>query len=306
MLDDLTIEKVKQLLTAGKSEAAADMLLKHVNETHSKHYEAALLLKNRIESVQQQEIEGIISQTDKNLEWAKISKAVLTLTLKIEREESPRIETKPSEEGTTSSIFSNFSLKKVLFLMALVGIPLLVYTLMPRTKAAETVNIEVQAFKMDKNTAFTEGGKLRLQVNEKETKDVYLNTTGKAILNDFTWEQVTDKLHFQWVDSQLYTLVRQDFTHLKDNKVVQLFFEEKKLHFSGKVLNSDNIPVEGVTIDFGNGKAEALSDAQGHYTVQLPVNIGEHVDIILRKNNKTLISKNVFVSQKVFEVLKVP
>ena len=89
-----SLDQVKDLLADGQTEAAADLLLQLAKASAQEHFSSALLLKNRLETLQQNVIEGVISQSDENLEWARISKGVINLVAQIERNEMP----KPVEE----------------------------------------------------------------------------------------------------------------------------------------------------------------------------------------------------------------
>ena len=83
------IEEVKALLTKGNTEAAADLLLELSKDSKKEYYHTSLLLKNRIETLQHQVIEGILSQSEQNLEWARVTKSILDLAEQIEKNELP-------------------------------------------------------------------------------------------------------------------------------------------------------------------------------------------------------------------------
>lgn len=82
-------EEVKSLLSQGRTEAAADYLLELSKDAKKQYHHSALLLKNRIENLQHQAIEGVLSQAEQNLEWARITKSILELTEQIEKNELP-------------------------------------------------------------------------------------------------------------------------------------------------------------------------------------------------------------------------
>ena len=91
------LEKVKELLAQGKTEPAADLLLQLSKAMEKEHYHSALLLKNRLETLQHQVIEGVLSQSEERVEWARVSKGVMELVMQIERKEQPAPEEKTGE-----------------------------------------------------------------------------------------------------------------------------------------------------------------------------------------------------------------
>lgn len=89
MPDIPALHKVKDLLADGQTEAAVDLLLEIAGTADEAHFTAALLLKNRLETLQQKVIEGVVSQSEENLEWARICKGILGLSAQISRGEKP-------------------------------------------------------------------------------------------------------------------------------------------------------------------------------------------------------------------------
>ncbi len=85
-----TLETIRELLGNGDTEDAANLLLALAKESHKEHYNSALLLKNRLETLQHNSIEGVLSLNEERLEWAKISKSIVGLAEQIERNEAPR------------------------------------------------------------------------------------------------------------------------------------------------------------------------------------------------------------------------
>lgn len=117
MPDLTTLEQVKDLLADGQTEAAADLLLQLSKECHEEHFNSALLLKNRLETLQQKVIDGVVSQSEENLEWARICKGILNLVAQIHRGEKPL---------TPEELFSAKKKKPAFPLKILWAIPVLI------------------------------------------------------------------------------------------------------------------------------------------------------------------------------------
>jgi Effector-associated domain 11 len=91
-MPEISIKIVRELLADGQTEAACDKLLELTKSAKAECYDTALLLKNRLETLQQQVIEGVISHADEGIQWARISKGIVELTTQIERGEVPKWE----------------------------------------------------------------------------------------------------------------------------------------------------------------------------------------------------------------------
>ena len=83
------LNRVKELLAGGKTEAAADLLMQLSKTSFPEYYHSALLLKNRIETLQQNVIEGVIGTGEQRIEWARISKGIVELVEQIDKGERP-------------------------------------------------------------------------------------------------------------------------------------------------------------------------------------------------------------------------
>lgn len=84
------LQQIKELLASGQTEEAADLLLKLSKETDEAHYHSALMLKNQLEHHQHDLIDGILSDNEQRIGWAKISRRIIELTKQIERGEKPK------------------------------------------------------------------------------------------------------------------------------------------------------------------------------------------------------------------------
>ncbi|MCB0572480.1 MAG: hypothetical protein KDC66_22080 [Phaeodactylibacter sp.] len=131
-------DEIKALLSQGRTEDAADYLLAMANDSKKPYYHSALLLKNRIESLQQQAIEGVLSQAEQNLEWARITKSILDLTEQIERNELPLSPGQLAEAGGRRRL--PMLAKVLLALIPLLG--LLAWLVFPKSPDATNTNDE--------------------------------------------------------------------------------------------------------------------------------------------------------------------
>lgn len=91
MLETPSFESIRNLLAEGKTEAAANSLFQLAKNSDKAYYTSALLLKNRLETLQHNSIEGVVSQAEERLEWARISKGIVGLVEQMELGELPQL-----------------------------------------------------------------------------------------------------------------------------------------------------------------------------------------------------------------------
>lgn len=86
-----SFDNIRDLLAEGQTEAAANSLFQLAKNSEKEYYKSALLLKNRLETLQHNSIEGVLSQGEERLEWARISKGIVSLVEQMELGELPQL-----------------------------------------------------------------------------------------------------------------------------------------------------------------------------------------------------------------------
>ena len=74
-----TIENIRNLISQGRTKIAAEHLIVLTYTHHKEFYESALILKNRLETLEKETIEGVLSHSEQSLEQAKILRSLLSL-----------------------------------------------------------------------------------------------------------------------------------------------------------------------------------------------------------------------------------
>lgn len=310
MADGLSIQQVKNLLSEGKSEAASEMLLNYVNTHHSNYYEAAILLKNRIESVQQQEIEGTISLSEKNIEWAKISKSVLGLALKIEKEESTQIEQLPNKNVFKPPIPLYLRSSKLLMSIAIFFLlAIFIYYLLSTKADQKTFRLDLQVDYEVKNSPNNElalrGQKLNVRINDFTKSDLILNGQGKAYVWDIPAKYFGNMPDIQLEDSLDFIVSDKEITTANFTETVTFKIKPKMTTYKGIVKKYDNIPVSNATIQFGSQNITVVTNENGEYSVELPNNIGESIVLSIIKDGKIIYNSRVMVNEQILYDIKV-
>jgi len=143
-----SLDLIKDLLADGQTEAAADALLQLSKISHGEYYHSALLLKNRLETLQHNIIEGVLSASEERLEWARISKGIVGLVAQIDRGEMPKPieELIPPAPPKQRSVFSKkiWWAVPVVVLAALFFVPKIIQTAQPGTEKIEVQTPELK------------------------------------------------------------------------------------------------------------------------------------------------------------------
>ena len=101
-----TFGNIRKLITQGRTNLAAERLITITEALDKDLFESALLLKSRIELLEKQVIDGVLSVSDQNIEQARLIRSLLALTTNVE-ELSPKetvTETATAETETTETV----------------------------------------------------------------------------------------------------------------------------------------------------------------------------------------------------------
>ena len=189
-----TFGNIRKLITQGRTNLAAEQLITVTEALDKDLFESALLLKSRIELLEKQVIDGVLSVSDQNIEQARLIRSLLALTTNVE-ELSPKetvTETATAETETTetvsvtNNIVKNHS-KVLWFSVIFIGILAVVFWLSYDKKNKTVANpdkpkVEIveQKKSFEGYIRFSNGKPVPLS----SLDIVYLNTNFKANANE--------------------------------------------------------------------------------------------------------------------------
>jgi hypothetical protein len=173
-----------------------------------------------------------------------------------------------------------------------------------KVESPKSFDLEIEVVKNDENSPYTEGGKIVVKLGDVEEKTVILNAEGKAFLTALPLILKDKNMVIQFEDTRFYSLIHPQITPTKHGKMVKVLAQMQTQSFSGRLVRYDMQPVKNATLDFGNGLAKATTNDNGEYTVNLPKNIGNTVDLSIIENDKVVISRQILVNEKVLSLLK--
>jgi Effector-associated domain 11 len=286
MSSPLHIESVKKLLSEGKTESAVDVMIQITEQEHLNQYnQSSILLKNRIENLQQQIIEGTISQADSTLEWAKTSKAVMLLATTVEH----KIAQQKASSTTPKLIFSLPSVSLPWKKIAIYTLPSLLalslfyrFVIAPPVPVPFDLNIMIKSNQPIKNVK-----DLKLKVKIGETllaeKNITINQTISCLNVDGNLKK--QKISLELSDTLSFHLANQSaFTAVQDPNISVELIANATL-YKGKIVHFDNSPARNVVVDFERGLIRDTTDNNGNYEVWIPNTFKEGNEIFMSLND---------------------
>lgn len=270
-----TIENIRNLISQGRTKIAAEHVIVLTYTRHKEFYEPALMLKSRLETLEKETIEGVLSHSEQSLEQAKILRALLSLTSSIEEAERPVL-------NPIVNIRNNlwYNRKKLIRISMVLVIAAFAFWGFSKIKFnAVTSFFEAKAFDLVLIMDITENNTFVLNTNGIKVNLGDKSLTNPSIQNDsIIYQHISQK---QWDDSLNVALLSKEYgiefikeerkadksVWIKAYKIV-----EKKKVFSGIVQfpNRQPAPLAIIEMGFQNVVFRATADAQGKYKIELP------------------------------------
>ena len=169
----------------------------------------------------------------------------------------------------------------------------------------KTFDVEIKTVKNGSDSLYTEGGKIIVKMEGLADKNLILNAEGKAYLTALPFNIKDKNMSVQFEDTSIYCLVNQLITEEEQRKIFKATVKIQTMSFSGRLVRFDMQVVKNATLDFGNGAAKATTNENGEYTVNLPKNIGNTVELSIFENDKLVMSREFLVNEKVLSLLKI-
>jgi Effector-associated domain 11 len=309
MSSQLHIDSVKKLLSEGKTESAVDAMIQITEQEHLNQYnQSSILLKNRIENLQQQIIEGTISQADSTLEWAKTSKAVMLLATTVEH----KIVLQKVSSTTSKPIFSFPTVSLPWKKIAAYTLPsLLAFSLFYRFVVAPPkpspfdLNITIKS-----NQPIKDIHDLKLKIKMGET---VLSEKNIAINQTISYSNVDGNLKKKAISLELsdtlsFHLVNQSSFTAAQNPNISVELIPNATLYKGKIVHFDNSPARKVVIDFERGLIRDTTDNDGNYEVLIPNTFkeGEHIFLTINDiNGATIYSQKIILDENLLKLRKI-
>lgn len=308
----LHIDSIKKLLSEGKTESALDCIILITEKEHlNKSNQSSILLKNRIENLQQQTIEGTISQTDASLELAKISKAVLMLATNIEDKLKKPVETttpileKPVNTSRKTLVY--WRNKAVIGIIMLIAIGLF-YHFVIASPSRQPFDLKI-SLKADKYISKIKNLKLQVKIGKKVLADTLITDTVQVLhFQNVEGSLRHEAISLELSDTSIYKLIYQNALTTAENSNISVQLIPKMTLYQGRVLYYDDVPAADIIVDFEKGLVRDTTDRDGNYEVWIPNYIHKDDRVFLAlfdAKGKDLHSQNMQLHKDFLKILKI-
>jgi Effector-associated domain 11 len=319
-------EIITELIEDNRFKEAIDLLKKETKGTHL--YNQVILLSASYDDYLKLEITGVEDFSVRSQRRAQLVNGLLhTVDKVVELKPPPSPITMPKIERPTIVVptikfpkinlptiglkhvkIAGFGLSLAFLLMILFYLIKNIDRFSPepaKKEAPKTFDVEIKTIKNGSDSLYTEGGKIIVKMGDLANKNLILNAEGKAYLTALPWAIKDKNMSVQFEDTSIYCLVNQLITEEEYRKIFKATVKIQTMSFSGRLVRFDMQAVKNATLDFGNGLARATTNENGEYTVNLPKNIGNTVELSIFENNKLVMNREFLVNEKILSLLKI-
>ena len=285
-----TIENIRHLISEGRTNTAAEHLIVLTYTRHKEFYESALMLKNRLETLEKETIEGVLSHSEQSLAQAKIVKSLLALVSNVEEAQRPVL-------NPIVNIRNNLWQKRKTWVRILAALAITALAFLGISKINFKDVFKANEFDLVLVMDITNNHTLALNSNAFKVNLGNKPLTHPLIQNDTIifqhisqkhWE---DSLKVEWLNTE-YDIALQKEERKLDKSVLTRVYKivEKTTIFEGYIRFPDGQPASRAVVEMGfqNRVFRDTADAQGKYEIKLPSSAKGEV-VSLKVKNKGVL-----------------
>lgn len=282
------IDTLKQYLAESRQPEAIELLLKEWKERDEALYNLIIQIKERYNFLQKEIAQGVISQTDAELERAKITDALLFLTNRLNnpKAEAPRHlqDFLPAETIQKRTMVQWIVPSVISLLILTLGYFTVKNFMQP---AAFDLKIYVHPSK-NQGEAITQG-KIQVRIGGKLLGAQAVGADGRVIFTDIPYAYLQDSIHIIPVEMP-YQVASQSAWTAVQSKTVEVGLESvvQWTTWRGKVTNAKGNPISRAKLEVESGLATGETDEQGNFTIKVPKAAGEQIQVMIYYQNKLL------------------
>jgi Effector-associated domain 11 len=295
-----TIENIRHLISEGRTNTAAEHLIVLTYTRHKEFYESALMLKNRLETLEKETIEGVLSHSEQSLAQAKIVKSLLALVSNVEEAQRPVL-------NPIVNIRNNLWQKRKTWVSILAALSITGLAFLGVSKINFKEVFKANEFDLMLVVDITNNHTLALNSNAFKVNLGNKSLTNPLIQNDtiifqhIPQKQWDDSLKVEWLNTE-YDIALQKEERKLDKSVLTRAYKivEKTTFFEGYIRFPDGQPAPFAVVEIGFRKNvfKATADSSGQYKIQLPRSaVKEVVSLTLKYKGKARINKTITVNE---------
>jgi Effector-associated domain 11 len=307
-------EKIRNLLSEGETKQALDLLALHCNNIPTLD-DNAVMLQSSLKNLEQDVANGIISRENEQIEERRIVLGAIRLANLLEHHK-PEEQPTPIPRHTPNPPPNGVKLPTFAIPAILIGVAALVVFMLwgkgngepEGTADGFDLTIELKT-PPNLNPGLKPKGMVSPVLGGDTLSAQPFDGPGSVV-----FRQLDNSLQNSGVQIVLTNLNIAYRAEPLNNSVVlagkghaAFSLIPEVVGYSGKVLNQHGAAVAGAELVFNDGMAKALSDATGHYSVELPKPNSNETKVKIKVNigSRTLKEEMYLQSEKVLEELKV-
>jgi len=292
------VEQIRRLIAESQLAEAIEALLEAWQGKEEQFYSLTLHVKERYNFLQNEIARGVISQSDAELERAKISDSLLFLTNRLAnpKVEIPRhlqvfLETTPIQSKGTRWILYGIA---ALLLLSIGYVAIKGFS--KPEPAAFDLKIQVQ---QSNNQPITEG-KIQLRIRGNVFPARPINSDGNVFFSNIPYLLREDSIQLIPLEMP-FKIVNQSATNFvqSNNGNINVAVEPvtQYTNWRGTVFKKNGDPFPQVRLDVESGLATGTTDEQGNFAIRVPKAAGELVQVIIYHQNKQLYSRRYTLTE---------
>ena len=281
-------ELIRQYIADNRNKEAAERLCQWFDGKSTGRQDAALGLLNRVSSLNDNILRGLVSQADADLERNRITQALLDLTKQLD-------DTDPLPSGAGRFSIKTIAVAAAVFLAAVIGWIWFHKAPAPPPSFDLTVNLHGPGGESD----VIRQGKVKLLLGDHFLSPKEINGEGQVFF---------DKIPGEYYD-QPVKLIPLEMRHKVVSQTARSASESRSISF-GLVPVPDTTPVRGIVflpgpgnkpaaeahLSFNVGQALATTDEKGQFLVPVPVATGTTVNLMIDYKGQNRYNREITIS----------
>ncbi len=311
MSDLQTIENIRNLISQGRTKIAAEHLIVLTHTRHKEFYESALMLKSRLETLEKETIEGVLSHSEQSVEQARILKSLLSLTSSIEEAERPLVE---KIENLQNKLWERRNVWIGISMVILIG-ALSYWSFSKINNGTHSATSEPDVFDLvlvmdmvDKSSPMLTAQAFKVRFGNTPLSKPSIQNN-RFVFHSLSKKHWDDSLNVEFLNKDYdIEFKKEERKSDKSSRTRIYIITEKKKVFEGYVQfpNGQPAPSAIVEIGFQNNVYIDTTDKNGHYKIQLPIYaVGNVINLKLKYNGKSIDYPNKTVDETYLKILKI-
>lgn len=282
----VTAETIKNYIAESQLPEAIEQLIQAWQGREQRLYNLTLQVKARYNFLQNEISKGVISQSDADLERARITDALLFLT---DRLSNPQLELPRHLQAYFSTAKPN-NRKTLLISAGILLLLIVAYSFWQNASTPSDFSLKMVLQAPPNSQEAIAHQTVQLFFGDNLFGSQELDSEGKAIFTDIPNKFWQDSIHIQLQNPGFQILSQSAASAATSDKgsiTFQLESVTQYTNWRGTVSDEKGKPVAQAILNIDSGLAMDTTDLQGNFQVQVPRASGERVQVMISYQGKT-------------------